>query len=159
MKRWCLLLLAVSFAVSLSVESDAVNFTRMFIAGEDEGLYGLQKLTAPERAKLNELFGTIATRLSSNLPNSALAYLKDQGWIELELTGIEKVTLDKAEGEIQLMAARVAGTRYLLEPETFSGLGPGTYLASLSGTGCQVIDTYGKVTEFGVRQAVPGQGN
>jgi hypothetical protein len=124
----------------------SINYINMYVRLAEERGCGLHKLTPAERNRLNQIFQAITQRLDDNLRNSALAYLRNQGWHELTITALEKRTLDPARGELTYV---IAGD-LVLEPMAISTLMPGTYLARLDSGQCRVIDAQGRAVAFRV---------
>lgn len=145
-----LVVLALFFLPSLSPSAEEVNYINMYVRLDDQSSVGLDKLTAAERGRLNEVFKAITERLDDNLRNGALAYLRQQGWSELEVTGT--TSREGQPGATTLVTARRSGQDYLLEPDGVSILMPGTYLARVDSGRCSVIDPQGRTVEFVVRQ-------
>ncbi len=150
-----LLVLLVLPAVPDAAEQ-GINYINMYIRLDYQNEYGLHKLTSAERAKLNGVFGEITERLNDNLRNGALAYLESEGWSELQITGTEVLELDEFQGEMRYVTAAREDTRYTLEPESYSTLMQGRYLAKFDNDQCRVINPEGKVVEFTVRATAPG---
>jgi hypothetical protein len=136
-----------------------INYINMFIRLDDQRAYGLQKLNAAERAKLNEVFGRIVAEREDNLRNSALAYLREQGWDAVELAGTEELTLDEAAGPKTFLSARWRGAGLVLEPIDVSTLMPGSYLGRVDSAVCRVLSPQGKPVEYFIRRTgLPGTG-
>ncbi len=158
-RRIALALLALTLLGVVRAESDSgINFINMFIRLDDQRAYGLHKLNTAERARLNEVFGRIVAEKNDHLRNSALAYLKEQGWDALEVTGTDKLALD---GEPRTyLTARWRDARLVLEPVDVSTLMPGTYLGRVDSTVCRILSPQGKPVEFFIRRTgLPGTGN
>jgi hypothetical protein len=157
--RLAIFLLACPVLLSVQAASDArINYINMFIRVDDEPKYGLAKLSPAERDRLNdEVFGSIVRRLDDNLRNSALAYLRQGGWVELEVIGTETLALDQQLGTRRYVVGVRAGSRLTLEPKSVSTLLPGTYLSLTDSSSCTVLDPQGRPVEFWVRVASPAR--
>ena len=130
-----------------------VSYMRSFIPGEEEASYGLGKLSPAERARFEELFRTMLERLDMRMEKSALAYLRTQGWAEVEVTGAESATLVSELGEEQFVAVLAAGKKYLLEPVTPPSFVPGRFLGRVEDKSFAVIGLDGSVARYVVRKA------
>ena len=107
---------------------------------------GLHKLSASERASLESVFKLLLR--SSQLGDSAVEYLKNEGWEEVKVLGERTMKLDDdSEPEEYVIAEKGAWT-YILEPKSFSSLSPGTYLGQMSFTSCEIIDSDGDTVDF-----------
>jgi hypothetical protein len=146
-----LLFLLLLFPAVQHATEEHINYINMYVRLDDQNQYGLHKLTKAERGRLNEVFGSITERLNDNLRNSALAYMKEGGWSELEITGTEMRELDPTVGPERLVTAQRSGVTYSLEPLSVSTLMPGQYLARFDSSGCRVINSRGSVVDFRVR--------
>jgi hypothetical protein len=130
-----------------------INYISMFVRHDEERSCGLHRLNSAERARLNDVFKTIVERQQDNLRNSALAYLTNQNWSEVQILGTEEAVFDSTLGPRKYVKATRPGTRYLLEPESYSALMPGSYLGKTDSAHCTVLDTRGDAIEFLVRHA------
>ena len=107
---------------------------------------GLHKLSASERASLARIFNLLLR--SSQLSDSAVEYLKNEGWEEVKVLGERTMKIDEdSEPEEYVIAEKGAWT-YILEPKTFSSLSSGTYLGQMSFTSCEIIDSDGSTVGF-----------
>jgi hypothetical protein len=150
--------LLVALALTSAVQTAAdepINYINMFIRFGDEPGMGLAKLTRAERGRLNNVFRSIVEDLNDNLRNSALAYLKNSGWRELEVTGTEEMELDTIQGRARYVTARGSGTKYVLEPKSLSTLMPGDYLGRTDSTECRLLSPQGSAVEFWIRSSGP----
>ncbi len=147
-----LLLLALSGGDSPG-PSTTINYINMYIRLAEEQSCGLHKLTKAERSRLNEVFKAITERLDDNLRNSALAYLRQQGWQEMTITGAEQLTLDESRGPLTYTIATLAEARLALEPWHVATLMPGEYLGRVDSAECRIIGPQGNVVGFWVRKA------
>lgn len=159
--RTTVLVLAISALALVQAAPEAgINFINMFIRLEDERAYGLHKLNATERSRLNEVFGRIVAEKEDHLRNSALAYLRREGWDAFEVTGSEQLTLDQNAGPKTYLSARWRDARLTLEPVSRSTLMPGHYLGRIDSTFCRILDPEGRPVEFLIRRTgLPGTGN
>ena len=139
-----------------------VSYINMFIRHDEERSCGLQRLAPTERERLNEVFRAIAERLQDNLTNSALAYLRNRDWSEMEITGTRDTMIDSIQGIRRYVtaagpASRSSETgspksRLLLEPKLRSTLMPGDYLGRIDSTQCEVISPQGDIVEFWIHR-------
>jgi len=148
-----LLLLSLAGGDSLHSSPTAINYINMYVRLAEEQSCGLHKLTRAERSRLNEVFKAVTERLDDNLRNSALAYLRRQGWQELAITGAEQLALDESRGPLTYTIATLAGARFVLEPRHVATLMPGEYLGRVDSSECRIIGPQGNVVEFWVRKA------
>lgn len=105
---------------------------------------GLQKLSQRERQSLNQVLLEILnlTRQSRELGDSAVEYLKNEGWEEVEVLDTSNLNFDDN------VFAEAGVWTYILEPMTFSSLRPGTYLGEMGFVSCEIIDSDGDVVRF-----------
>ncbi len=159
--RSTVLILAISaLALVQAAPQTGINFINMFIRLEDERVYGLHKLNATERSRLNEVFGRIVAEKEDHLRNSALAYLRREGWDAFEVTGSEELTLDPNAGPRTYLSVRWRDARLTLEPVSRSTLMPGHYLGRADSTFCRILDPEGRPVEFFIRRTgLPGTDN
>ena len=107
---------------------------------------GLHKLSASERASLESVFKLLLR--SSQLRDSAVEYLKNEGWEEVKVLGTRTMKLDDdSEPEEYVIVEKGAWT-YILEPQTYSSLSPGTHLGKMGFTSCEIIDSDGETIDF-----------
>lgn len=111
---------------------------------------GLDKLAASERAALARLFSSVLQ--SSELGDSAVAYLKDEGWEEVKVLGTRRLKLDEFSDAAEYVIAEKGAWTYILEPKTLSTLQPGTYLGEMGFTSCEIIDTDGDTVGFWTKE-------
>jgi hypothetical protein len=154
--RAVLLVLALLPAIQTAAE-EHINYINMFIRLDEERSCGLQRLTSAERERLNEVFKGIVEEKQDNLRNCALAYLRNSGWDEVQVTGTEVAEVEAGLGPRRYVMAARGGTRYTLEPESYSTLMPGQYLGAIDSAGYKIIDPQGSVVEFWIRKTEPGQ--
>jgi len=107
---------------------------------------GIHKLSASERASLEKVF--LLLLRSNRLGNSAVEYLKNEGWEEVKVLGTRTMKLDDdSEPEEYVIVEKGAWT-YILEPQTYSSLSPGTHLGKMGFTSCEIIDSDGDTIDF-----------
>ena len=150
-----LLAAAVLVPVAQAVGQEHTNYINMFIRLEDEAQYGLGKLSSEERARLNDVFGSIVAKSEDHLRNSALAFLENTGWVEVEMAGIETHDVDPEQGPRPYVTATRAGLKYVLEP--VSGMATaqvGSYLGTIGQDELSIIDYEGKLVEYFVRKVL-----
>ncbi|MBN1274527.1 MAG: hypothetical protein JXB26_19880 [Candidatus Aminicenantes bacterium] len=107
---------------------------------------GVHKLSASERASLAGVFHLLLR--SSRLGDSAVEYLKDEGWDEVKVLGKRTMRLDEDSDPEEYIIAEKGAWTYILEPKTFSSISPGTYLGKMGFTSCEIIDSDGDTVEF-----------
>ena len=80
---------------------------------------------------------------SHSIEKSAIEYLKNDGWEEVEVRGTREIN-----SETYLIVDKGAFT-YILEPISyFYDLGPGKYLGKMSWTSSEIIDADGDEIRF-----------
>ncbi len=151
MKVFLFFLVVTSGYASPEPSPESINYINMYVRLDEEQACGLHKLNRAERSRLNQVFKGITERLDDNLRNSALAYLRQQGWQETEVTGTELLTLDQSRGPLTYTTAMQAGARLTLEPRNISTLMPGEYLGRVDSAECRILGPQGRVVEFWVR--------
>jgi len=116
----------------------------LFTPKEQQEL-GLQKLSASERKALGDLFEIMLS--SSSLGDSAVEYLKEEGWEEVRVIGTRSLNLDGWDDKEYVIVEEGAWT-YILEPRSYSTLRPGRYLGDMGLTSCEIIDSDGDTVGF-----------
>lgn len=96
---------------------------------------------------LMEIFNFILR--SKEMGNSAVKYLKNDGWEEVEVLGTRELKIDEWSDSEEYLIVEEGIWTYILEPRTyFFRLDPGTYLGKMNLTSCEIIDSDGDTIEF-----------
>ncbi len=107
---------------------------------------GLHKLTASERTSLARAFSDVMR--PNSLGDSALEYLKHEGWEEVEVLGTRKLKTNRPFTSKEYVMVEKGTRSYILDPKTFCSLSPGTHLGKMGFTSCEIINCDGQVARF-----------
>ena len=112
---------------------------------------GLHKLSQRERSSLAnslmEMFNSIFR--SKQMGDSAVEYLKNEGWEEVKVLGTRELKIDKWSDSEEYLIVEEGIWTYILESRTFFfQLDPGTYLGKMGLTSSEIIDSDGDSIEF-----------
>jgi hypothetical protein len=119
---------------------------KKIIPEEQQRSCGLHKLNDSEIANLDELFMTILSM--NNLGDSAIEYLKNEGWSEVKVLGMRRIQLNEDSYPQDYLIAEKGSLTYLLEPRSYSRLSAGKYLGKMGYISCEIIDKNGTVVRF-----------
>jgi hypothetical protein len=138
-------LVAVS-AIALAQSNAPQDILSILLKTEQQKQCGLHKLSQAERNSLGSIFSLILR--SQSLGDSAVKYLKNEGWEEVKVLGTRRLKVDEwSDAKEYLIVAKGVWT-YILESKTFSSLRPGTYLGKMGLTSCEIIDSDGDTVRF-----------
>ena len=112
---------------------------------------GLHKLTPAERNNLSnsimEFFRTIMK--SKEIGDSAVEFLKNDGWEEVKVVGTRRLKLDQWSDPEEYLIVEESVWTYTLESRTyFFKLNPGKYLGKMGLSTSEIIDSDGDVIRF-----------
>lgn len=107
---------------------------------------GLHRLSSSELEALSELFSSALQ--SIQLGDSAISYLKNEGWEEVTVLGTKRMKFDEFSIEDDFVIAETRVWTYILEPRGSSNLRPGKYLGKMGYSSCEVIDSDGDTLRF-----------
>ena len=112
---------------------------------------GLHKLTPAERNLLSnsmmDFFNTIMK--SKKIGDSAVEFLKSDGWEEVKVVGTRKLKLDKWSNPEEYLIVEKSVWTYILESRTYSfKLNQGKYLGKMGLTSSEIIDSDGDIIKF-----------
>ena len=130
----------------LSQDSTSKDLFSILLTPQQQRQCGLQKLSASERASLAGIFSLVLG--SSRLGESAVEYLKNEGWEEVKVLGERTMRIDEDSDPEEYVIAEKGAWTYILEPKTYSSLSPGTYLGKMGFTSCEIIDSDGDTVGF-----------
>ena len=127
------------------------DFFSVLLTPQQQLQGGLHKLSQKERSTLSnslmEIFNFIFR--SKELGESAVEYLKNDGWEEVKVLGTHELKIDEWSDPEEYLIVEEGVWTYILEPRTFFfGLDPGTYLGKMGVTSCEIIDSDGDTIEF-----------
>ena len=129
-------------------ETHAQDYISIILKTEMQKSCGTQKLTSSERASLNKVFHYLVSIGSSDLGDSAVAYLENEGWEKVKVLGTRNLKLEGDFYEQEYLFVEKSPWIYILEPKGYSTLSPGEYLGQMSYTSCEIIDQSGDVKGF-----------
>lgn len=135
-----------------SVQNKATDdFFSILLTPEQQIQGGLYKLSRKERSTLTnslmEIFNSVFR--SKKVGDSAIEYLKNDGWEEVNVLGTRELKIDEWSDSEEYLIVEEGVWTYILEPRTFFfQLDPGTYLGKMSVTSCEIIDSDGDTIEF-----------
>lgn len=133
-------------AIALAQVNPTKDLISNLLRPEQEKQCGLHKLSAAERASLTRVFSLLLS--SSRLGESAVEYLKNEGWDEVRVLGERRLRLDEDSEPEEYVIAEEGAWTYILEPKTFSSLSPGVYMGRMSFASCEIINTDGELIDF-----------
>lgn len=127
------------------------DFFSILLTPEQQMKGGLHKLSQIERnilsKSLMEIFNFIYT--SKEVGDSAVEYLKNDGWEEVRVLGTQELRIDEWSDLQEYLIVEEGIWTYILEPRTFFfRLDPGKYLGKMNMTSCEIIDSDGDTIEF-----------
>ncbi len=134
--------LTIAFAQTYS----QTDFISLFIKPEKQKQCGIHKLSQEERNSLSNVFWAIFE--VNKIGNSAVEYLKSEGWEEVEVIGTRMVRLDEDAEPEEYLIVKEGSQTYFLEPRNFSSLRPGKYLGQMGLTSCEIINSNGSTVRF-----------
>ena len=135
---YCLLAFVVT-----SSEIYAQDYISMLLKPQLQKDCGIHKLSASERASLNNVIRYLASSSSSDLGDSAVSYLENEGWEKVKVLGSRNLKLEGDFYEKEYLFVEKSPWIYILEPKGYSMLSPGEYLGQMSYTSCEIIDHSG----------------
>ena len=144
------LLILIGLMLICSGNSHEYDIFSMIFSKTEQQKFGLHKLDPSERKNLANLFSSIVQ--NNQLRKSALKYLKDEGWEEVEILGTRTLKMDKYSDEEEYVIAQEGVWLYILEPKYYSTLLPGTYLGDMGFISCEIIDRDGNKVEFWTKE-------
>lgn len=117
--------------------------------------FGLHKLSKSERSLLSKSMTDLFTFMvkSKELGDSAVEYLKEEGWEEVVVVGKKRLKLDRWSEPEEYLIVEESYWTYVLEPRTYYyQLNPGKYLGKMSYSSCEIIDSDGDIIEFWTKE-------
>lgn len=125
--------------ITLTQYDKSQDFLSRVLSPEQFQKFGLHKLSQEERISLGDFFSFLVG--SSSLGNSAVEYLKNEGWEEIRILGTRRLTLDDWSGERSYLIVEVRSRTYICRLD--SSFSPGKYLGQKSGSSIDIIDRDG----------------
>ena len=127
------------------------DFFSVLLTSKQQVQGGLHKLSQKERSSLSnslmEIFNAVLR--SQKIGNSAVEYLKNDGWEEVKVLGTRELKINKWSDSEEYLIVEEGVWTYILEPKTLLfQLDPGTYLGKMGLTSCEIIDSDGDTIEF-----------
>ena len=127
------------------------DFFSTLLTPEQQIQGGIHKLSQRERStlanSLTEIFNFVFR--SKQMGDSAVEYLKNDGWEEVNVLGTRELKIDEWSDSEEYLIVEEGVWTYILEPRTFLwGLNPGKYLGKMGITSCEIIDSDGDTIEF-----------
>lgn len=122
-----------------------VDWLSITLKPQEKRKCGLHKLSQKEQSALNSAITKLIMLISNShsLENSAIEYLKNDGWEEVEVRGTREI-----KSETYLIVEKGAFT-YILEPRSYSyDLSPGKYLGKMGWTSSEIINADGDEVSF-----------
>ena len=144
------LLLGICTIGSLQ-NKDPRDFFSILLTPEQQAQSGLHKLSQKERSSLSNLLMEMFNVFlhSKKMGDSALEYLKNDGWKEVKVLGTHELKIDEWSDTQEYLIVEEGIWTYILEPRTlFFSLAPGKYLGKMGLTSCEIIDSDGDTIEF-----------
>jgi|GEM_PF-6738735 len=127
------------------VQSNPVDLFSIFLKPEQQEHCGLYKLSQAER---NSLAKICLALCSSSLGDSAVEYLKNEGWEEVKVLGTRRLKLHEWSVVEEYLIAEKGAWTYILEPRSSSSLRPGKYLGKMGSSSCEIINSNGDAVRF-----------
>lgn len=128
-----------------------VDFFSILFTPKQQTEYGLHKLTQRERKSLSnylmQFFSSITK--SKKIGDSAVEFLKNDGWEEVKVIGKQKLKLNKHSNAQEYLIVENWPWTYILESRTYYyKLEPGKYLGKMGYTSSEIIDSDGDIVKF-----------
>lgn len=138
-------------AIGYVQNRNADDFFSILLTPEQQIQGGLYKLSQKQRStlanSLMEIFNFI--HRSKQLGDSAVEYLKNDGWEEVNVLGTRELKIDEWSDAEEYLIVEKGIWIYILEPRTyFFRLNSGIYLGKMNMTSCEIIDSDGDTIEF-----------
>lgn len=148
MKTRTLIFMCMILPVLLTTHAKAQDYISLMLKPRMQTLCGLNKLDPSERERLNQVFHVLISNHKSDLYESAMAYLSNEGWEEVEVLGTRSLKFDGDLFEREYLFVEKSPRVYILEPRGYSAIAPGVYLGQMSHSSCEIIDQNGDVKGF-----------
>jgi hypothetical protein len=142
-----LLLLCIAAGIAYAQQR---SLLQTLLSTAQQQSIGLNKLSATEQRNLEGVFASILS--SSALGDSAVEYLKSEGWDEVKVLGTKELKLDGDSDAEEYTIAQKGAFTYILEPKTFSSLTPGRYLGKMGFVSCEIINRSGSTVRFWTKE-------
>jgi len=126
--------------LALTKYNNSQDFFSRILSPEQFQLFGLNKLSQEERNALGKYFSFVVG--SNSLCDSAVEYLKNEGWEEIQVLGERRLTLDEWSGERRYLIVEIGFRTYACR--LGSSYGPGKYLGQKSGSSIDIINRNGQ---------------
>lgn len=136
---------AVAVAFAQTKQNDLLS---MLLTEDRQRECGVHKLTQSERTSLSTIFGIVMR--SNRLGDSAVEYLKSEGWKEVNVIGTRRLKLNDFSLEEEYVIAKSGFQTYILRPKLFSRLTSGKYLGKKSFYSWEIIGSQGTVHRFSI---------
>jgi hypothetical protein len=107
---------------------------------------GIHKLSVSERRTLGRWFSVLFN--SNKVADSALEYLKNEGWVEVNVLGVKTLKVDEWSVAEDFLIVQSGLWTYVLEPRSYNMLRRGKYLGKMGMTSCEIIDSSGAIVNF-----------
>ena len=135
-----MLSLLIITTIALTQFDSSQDFLSRVLSPEQFQKFGLHKLSQEERNSLGNycsfLFGL------NSLGDSAVEYLKNEGWEEIRVLGERRLTIDEWSGERRYLIVEIGFRTYACR--LGSSYGPGKYLGQKSGSSIDIINRNGQ---------------
>jgi hypothetical protein len=118
----------------------------MILTPQQKQSCGLHKLNAEEQKRLEVVFAALLS--GSGLGDSAVEYLKSEGWDEVKVLGTKRLRLENGDDAEEYTIVEKGATTYILEPKTYASLSPGRYMGKMGYTSCEIIKRDGSTARF-----------
>lgn len=138
-------IIAGIFAIAFAQTYSQTDFLSLFLKPDMQRQCGIHKLSQEEKSSLANVFRTLFE--VNRFGDSAVEYLKNEGWEEVEVIGTRRVKLDEDSNPEEYLIVKEGNRTYFLEPRT-SSLRPGKYLGQMGSSSCEIIDSNGSAVRF-----------
>jgi hypothetical protein len=125
--------------IALTQYDKSQDLLSRLLSPEQFQKFGLHKLSQEERNSLGTYFSFLVELTS--LGDSAIEYLKNEGWEEIRVLGERRLALDEWSGERRYLIVEVRSRTFICR--LGSSYSPGKYLGQKSGSTIDIIDRNG----------------
>lgn len=146
MKRNTLIGLGCAIALVGVAYAQQRTLLEIILTPQQKQSCGIQKLNASEQKSLEAVFAKVIS--GNSLGDSAVEYLKSEGWNEVQVLGTKRLRLEDDDDAQEYTIVEKGSTTYILEPKTYADLSPGRYLGKMGYTSCEIIKRSGSTARF-----------
>lgn len=145
----CIILIGAAGGMGLARQDSL--FRQVFGFDLDETC-GLHKLDEEEYQNLENAIDALLR--SSALGDSAVEYLKREGWEMVEVEGTERMQLEGDVSSEEYTFVKKGFATYILKPKSYSPLLPGKYLGKMGYLSCDIIGRNGTPVGFWTKKTL-----